>query len=218
MGDSWLFAGHIPKVTDHSQPDVPDPPTAPGFVVALGAGGQLSDPIVQFEKLLTWRVPVSLWGMLRLVATDGSRVFAMHPTSFQVTAYEGAQAVRIIRAPIPHLTEFTEKHFEVTREVWGPIADRMIERDREAGRLGVPPAVSMFFSQDGELWVRRPDDGPLAEDRVWDVFDEAGVWRATLRTPAEFVIQAVRGDQVLGIWTNEMGVSSARVYELVRSE
>jgi hypothetical protein len=172
MGDSWLFAGHIPKVDDHAQPDLPDPATAPGFVVALGPDGQLSDPIVQFEKLLTWRVPVSLWGTLRLVATDGSRVYAMHPTSFQVTAYDGAHAVRIVRAPVPHFVEFTESHFEVTREVWGPIADRMIESDREAGRLGVPPAVSMFFAEDGDLWVRRPDDGPFAEDRVWDVFDK----------------------------------------------
>jgi hypothetical protein len=51
-------------------------------------------------------------------------------------------------APIPSFEAVTEEHF-ATGEVWGQIADRMIVSDREAGRLIVPPALSLLADSSG---------------------------------------------------------------------
>jgi hypothetical protein len=75
----------------------------------------------------------------------------------------------------------------------------------------------MFATNQGELWVRRSDDGPDAHARVWDVLDTEGIWRATLETPPEFIITDVQDAEVVGIWTDEFGVSGVRSYALIRT-
>ncbi|HUF49667.1 MAG TPA: hypothetical protein VMN60_02460 [Longimicrobiales bacterium] len=213
----WLFAGHYPSPDAHAHPPRPQPPTARGFVVQLTRDGEFSDPLIQFETLLTWRVPVSLWGMLRHTAANGERIHVIGPDQFEISTYEQGQLSRIVRAPVPGIEGFTEAHFEVTRLAWGPIADLMIQQDRDADRLRVPAAVSMFATEQDDLWVRRTDEGPEAPARVWDVFDREGIWRATLETPPEFIIQDVRDAEVVGIWTDDYGVSGVRSYALVRT-
>lgn len=215
--DGWLFAGHFTSQDAHANPRPRQPPTARGFVVLLTREGELSDPLIQFETLLTWRVPASLWGMLRQTAASGERIYVMDPDRFEISSYEQGRLQRIVRAPVPGLEGFNERHFDVTQQVWGAVAELLIQQDRDEDRLRVPAAVSMFATNQGELWVRRSDDGPDAHARVWDVFDTDGIWRATLETPPEFIITDVQDAEVVGIWTDEFGVSGVRSYALVRT-
>ena len=77
----------------------------------------------------------------------------------------------------------------------------------------VPPAVAIILDEEEEsFWIRRTDDGPGSSVRQWDVFTVGGVWSSTVTTPAPFEIRAVRGDRVLGVWTDPLGVTSIRVY------
>jgi hypothetical protein len=210
----WIAVTREVQPDDHSQPAPAPEVSAHWTALLLTAQGELIDTIAEFEQLLTWRVQASLWESLRHAATDGDRVHVMDSNAYEVRTYEEGALTRIVRAPIAAFEAFTEAHFEVTREVWGAIADRMIRSDREAGRLIVPPAISMLVDSDARLWIRRTDDGPAAAERVWDVFSADGAWTATLSAPPQLSIREIVGDRVLGIWTNEFDVTSVRVYEV----
>lgn len=212
----WIAAAPEPEVDDHSVPAPPRRVTADWAVFEISARGEVGDTIASFEQSPTWIVQSSLWGALRHIASDGSRVHVMDSEVYQISTYESGTIVRIVRAPIPAFPEFTEHHLGVVRAELGGLAERFIERDRAAGRFIVPPAVALLVDPEGWLWVRRTDDGPIAPERIWDVFDDGGIWTATVTTPPELVIEEVRRDQVLGIWTSETGVTSVRVYDLER--
>lgn len=209
----WIVKSREPYEDDHVGPPPPPQVTAEWTVTHVDRTGAVTDTLGRFEQVLTWRVQDALWGSLEHVASDGRRVYAMDSHRFEITVYEGGEVVRVIRASVPTIPGFTEAHLQSVREQWGDIAQRFIDSDREAGRMIVPPAVRMVLDEEGEsLWIRRTDDGPRSRLRQWDVFTVDGVWRATVTTPAPFEIRAVRGDRVLGVWTDPLGVTSIRVY------
>ena len=53
-------------------------------------------------------------------------------------------------------------------------------------------------------------------ERQWLVFGPEGELRATLRTPTGFRPHLVRGDTLLGVYTDELGVESVRAYRMER--
>lgn len=87
-----------------------------------------------------------------------------------------------------------------------PVADEM------------PPYEVLIGSSDGHVWVGRyvisgpsvPGIRPPA--RRWLVFDADGVLVATTATPEGFAPHAVQGGEVFGVFTDELGVESVRVY------
>jgi hypothetical protein len=78
------------------------------------------------------------------------------------------------------------------------------------------PAYGPFMvDADGNLWVRdylTRDDG-TAE---WTVFDPEGRITATAETPPGLLSLDVGSDYVLGIWQDQMGAQSIRLYGLLK--
>ena len=54
---------------------------------------------------------------------------------------------------------------------------------------------------------------PDAAEREWQVFEE-GRWIARLTVPPEFQLMAISGDRVIGVWRDELGVESVRLYHI----
>lgn len=86
----------------------------------------------------------------------------------------------------------------------------------------------VILSSDGYFWLENyesiaemsaPDwswsDGPEASS--WTVIDPEGRWLGTLSLPAGFALQAVHGDRLVGVTTDEFDVQYVVVHELVKA-
>ena len=62
----------------------------------------------------------------------------------------------------------------------------------------------------GRVWVC----AYASADQQWYVFDEDGEFQAAITIPAALEVVAIERDVILGQWTDELGVVSARVYDL----
>lgn len=211
----WVLARRRPYDDDHGAG--PPQVTAEWVVSRVDRTGDETDVMAEFEQILTWRVQDALWGRLRHAASDGTRVYEVDSRHYEVRTYEDGRLTRLFRAPVPTLPEFTDQHFEAMAEEYGELAERFLASDREAGRLVVPPALAIVVDAGtGEIWIRRTDDGPRATERRWDVFSAEGHWLATLDVPPNLSISEVRRDRVLGVETDELGVTSVHVFRVVR--
>jgi hypothetical protein len=66
------------------------------------------------------------------------------------------------------------------------------------------------------LWVHRYA-APGDTVHTWEVFRRGEEFAGVLQVPRRFAIRDVSGDRVAGVWTDDMGVETVRVYRLVRS-
>lgn len=128
--------------------------------------------------------------------------------------------VRIIRWPGPdrsvtdaHLDAYLEERLSVA-----PNAEvrRLIRTDHESRTFADRfPAYSTLMVDDRDrLWVqtyRRP--GSPALNR-WLVFDENGIPRASLTVPVDLRLLDIRGDRVLAVFTDDLGVEYLRLFRL----
>ncbi len=85
-----------------------------------------------------------------------------------------------------------------------------------------PPYGALVVSDDGYTWVGE-DLGPemMAPEarppvRRWKVFDREGGWLGEVVTPEGFTLHEVSGDRLLGVYRDESGVESVRLYALRR--
>jgi hypothetical protein len=85
-----------------------------------------------------------------------------------------------------------------------------------------PPYGHLLTSDSGEIWVGEYWVGDLIlpeappPPREWKVFDSSGIWLTSVTTPEGFELEDVRGDELLGVYRNELGVESIRIYRLAR--
>jgi hypothetical protein len=82
----------------------------------------------------------------------------------------------------------------------------------------VPAYGALLASEEETIWVgphQGPEvtnfDMPPAAGR-WLLFRSDGILVATVEAPEGFEPLSIRGDQVFGVFVNEMGVESVRVY------
>lgn len=93
------------------------------------------------------------------------------------------------------------------------------ERLRESmGEIESPPRFpyhgELAVDDRGHLWVSEYAVlGGRAPTR-WFVFDEEGRYLGPITMPAGFDLHEVRGDRVLGRWTDEVGVEYVSVYRI----
>lgn len=77
------------------------------------------------------------------------------------------------------------------------------------------PAFSDLLTDDaGRIWAqvyRLPE----SEDVEWHVFED-GRWAARLAVDPAFRVEAVSADRAIGVWTDELGVESVRMYLIER--
>ena len=116
-------------------------------------------------------------------------------------------------------------------------------RTLEPPSVETAPAYDwVFVANDGTVWVRHlagPDEeslrtdiawssavssstGPLwvaegLQGQEWHVYDQEGVLLARALLPPRFRPTEITASRVLGVWEDELGVESVRVFRLIRS-
>ena len=154
----------------------------------------------------------------------------------------GGELRHIIRNSIPspaelRLVERTRTGPARLSEGGGP------RRTLEPPEVEAAPAYDwVFVANDGAVWVRHlagPDEesvrtdiawssavssssGPLwvaegLQGQEWHVYDQEGVLFARALLPPRFRPTEITASRVLGVWEDELGVESVRVFRLIRS-
>jgi len=122
-----------------------------------------------------------------------------------------SKVIRLARGtramPQDVVTEWEERLLEMnsrSRALWGaiPLPDRL------------PAYEQLLLDRAGNLWVA--EYLVLEETPTWQVFAPDGRWLGTVATPADGRIMDIGEDYVLGVWRDEMGVETVRMYGLVK--
>lgn len=107
----------------------------------------------------------------------------------------------------------------------------MPEEQQAAGRAmaeGIPhadqapPFEGILVSDEDDIWIggfMGPEmviPGTRAPKRPWLVFDSSGVLRAKTETPEGFLPYSVREGRLFGVFSDEMGAETIRVYSIMR--
>ena len=126
--------------------------------------------------------------------------------------------VEVENATRQHRDDWLKRFLETTEVEIGPDQRTMLERLATT----VPMADRVPFGSDvivddlGYLWVQRyelPDGYPSSH---WRVFTETGTAAATVVLPEGFRPVRVSANEILGVFTHEMGLEDVRVYALDR--
>lgn len=199
----------------------------------LSADGSTLDTIVrapatQYGEAKT-REPLRVALSPNLAHAAGrDRLFTTFPDDYSIEVYDlTGRLVREIRrawTPVPVTEEDIVRHRREYLDVSPALRVRREQNLAESRYAEHHPAHGpMIADRAGSLWVSRlvpsglnpqPDDVPIP----WDVFDPAGVWLGTLRTPARFNVLEVGDDYIAGIWRNDLDVQFVRVYRLEKPE
>ena len=84
----------------------------------------------------------------------------------------------------------------------------------------VPAYGEVLASEEGFIWVGPPQGPEVTNFEIppaagrWLVFNSDGTLVASIETPEGFEPLSIRGEQVFGIFVDEMGVESVRVHEI----
>ena len=89
---------------------------------------------------------------------------------------------------------------------------RIAGPDEETVRTNILYSSSAFTSTSGPLWVAEGLDG-----QEWHVYDRQGILRARALLPPRFRPTEITASRILGVWKDELGVESIRVFRLIRS-
>jgi hypothetical protein len=116
------------------------------------------------------------------------------------------------------VSRFIEKNLAEVPEPQRPAARRQMESLPFAPTQ--PAYQDLLTGQDGEVWVGNyPFPEPAFLDspgpsRTWTVIGPEGDLRYRVETPVGFRVSAVYESRVYGVFVDEMGVESVRVYAL----
>lgn len=149
---------------------------------------------------------------------DGDALHLVAGPEFRVRVFQGG-----------HLTEIygvTRGRRDVTPDDVATYADLMEEAlpqpergdylsalDHPARPRYLPAYSHVLVADDGKAWARvySPDVFGAAS---WDVFDGQRHWLGKVRTPAGLSVYQVKGDALLGVWRDTLGVEYVRVYRV----
>lgn len=174
-----------------------------------GPGGEV--PVLQ---------PDASWSPL-----SGGGLWFTSGDTYELRRYDAEGALRAMlrrrasRLPVtPEIRAAYLASFEGETDNPGTLA--MLERVVFPDSL--PATVGLWVSEaDGHLWV-----GVLDPDLAWrveganalDVFDDAGGYLGRVTIPDELRPTRITADYVYGVWLDELEVTRARRYRIVRDE
>ena len=156
-------------------------------------------------------------------AAGGSLAWVGQSSRFELVAHDRTGAVRrIVRlervAREVTAEETAEAQAAVERSLQGasgPAVERILATEYASRH---PVHGTLLTDKAGNLWVERYR-GHLLEDpgpQEWDIFDGDGRLAGYLVTPSHFQITDIGADFVLGFHTDELGVQTVRMYQLLR--
>lgn len=164
--------------------------------------------------------PAASWSPLG----DGG-VWLTHGDRYEIRRLDGRGRLRsVLRRPRPRaaLTLEIEERFkaELATEADNPAALAMLENAVFPDSL--PAVAGLWTSEaDGRLWVGVMDPTRplrLEEPNALDVFEADGRYLGRLGIPAGLRPTRITADHVYGVWRDELDVSHARRYRIIRGE
>lgn len=117
--------------------------------------------------------------------------------------------------------EYREATLAAARERGGERAAAVVTRQlQDAVFASTRPLFgSAFVDKDQRLWISDlPWPSRYDTPHSWSVFDADGQWLGDVEPPSGLMIQDAAGDNVLGIWRDDLGVRYLRVYRLEASQ
>lgn len=176
-----------------------------------------------------------LHGERRFVAPYDSGLVVGENTRFDLHVLDASGSVRLIarrphepvrlsdtdkRDAVMHLrstTVSTERSYTPPRTV-----------EQEVARMSWPefkPAYSnLRVDELGNFWLEEyrfyhplevPDNPPPT---YWSVFDHNGVWLGQVQVPGRLLVHDIYDDRLIGVWKNDVGAGSVRVYRINKPE
>jgi hypothetical protein len=164
--------------------------------------------------------PAASWSPLG----DGG-VWLTYGDNYEIRRLDGrGQVRRVLRRPqrrVAFTPEIGERfRAELATEADNPAALAMLQNAVFPDSL--PAAAGLWTSEpDGRLWVGVMDPARplrLEEPNALDVFEADGRYLGRLGIPAGFRPTRITADHVYGVWRDELDVSHARRYRIVRGE
>ncbi len=158
------------------------------------------------------------FGPSTLVAAGADRVIVGDNARYELQVYgRGGELARVIRiAGAPDAVTREDLQWELERRLdSAPPVDEIREGIRAIFEATPVPETKPYFDRvildaAGYAWVRRGAS-------QWDVIAPEGRWMGTVETPAGLEVTQIGSDVVVGVWADEYGVESARVFGLIRS-
>ncbi|MGH7502719.1 MAG: hypothetical protein ACREL7_13310 [Longimicrobiales bacterium] len=164
------------------------------------------------------------FGRMSALDTDGSSLFIGDGATYEIRVYSAiGELVRIIRRawePQRVTPVLVDELVRMQMDLYG-----VAEGDARAAairepfeRLPLPEHTPAFgqlvVASSGHIWTQdyRPvEDGG---DKQWSVFDPQGRWLGRVSVPGRHRLLDAGPDYILGIWRDDLGVESVRVYDI----
>jgi hypothetical protein len=151
------------------------------------------------------------------VAAGSDRLYSIEGVDFTIRAHDLSGnlvlVIHVNQEPIGIPTGAIQAYKDSVRaEAGSPAAEAYVR-----GILDQLPFPDVYPVLDrirvdasGRIWVRAYG----AAEQQWYIFDQTGEYQGAMRMPAALEVLAIERDVILGRWTDELGVVSARVYNL----
>lgn len=209
-------------------------------LAATGAAVMRRDALVRIDardahpvRLASWEAPAMRGGvggeilLLQPAASwsplgDGG-VWLTYGDRYEIRRLDGRGRLRrVLRRPRPRaaLTPEIEERFkaELAAEADNPAMLAML--DNAVFPDSLPAAAGLWTSEDdGRLWVGVMDPTRplrLEEPNALDVFEADGRYLGRLGIPDGFRPTRITANHVYGVWRDELDVSHARRYQIIR--
>lgn len=169
------------------------------------------------------------FGSAATFGIGASTIWSAHTSEFEVRVADSlGTVVRIIRLNrLPQSVtdaEVAEAKASVEAQLrrqgmTGPAVARILATEFSKKH----PVMAKMLVDDAEhLWVSRYTNTMVAEQlvsdqrEIWDVFEPSGGLRARVTLPTGFRMDAVAGDLLLGVHTDDSGLQRVRAYRVIR--
>jgi hypothetical protein len=203
---------------------------------------EIFDVVVEYPGEGFWGVSTSnsaqtsVWDPKPAHAFDAQgRIYVHHGAPYSIWVYDASGSLlrRVSRdtAPVPVTEAVRERYRASAHEYYGGrggvpafVQETLELTERRLGEIlqfsdpdQVPKLGAMVVTDDGAIWVERPDlvEDPfllfwnpdnLAQPRYWDVFDPDGRFLGTVRIERPTTIHAVGTDWILVTERDELDV------------
>lgn len=163
-----------------------------------------------------------VWGLKTHIAAAGDVLIIARSADHEYHAHDSAgQLLRIVRARRP-LRPVTDADIAVLREPAegeDPASAVFWRRMLDAMEFPThfPAYAGILTEADGHVWLREyawPEHEAVRQE--WQVFDPDGRWLGAVTMPDGFAPLSVAGDEVLGLYRDDMDVEHLRAYRLRR--
>lgn len=186
---------------------------APGTVTAMF---EMMGPAVRHALLSPRSVGVVRGGCLLVGATDDPVLGVVDTEGNHLG--EVRLDVEVEQATGEHRDEWVAQTLATSGAIAAAAQRPTLERLADAIPMAerVPFGYGLIVDALGYIWVQRYQlpEGPGSSE--WHVFTETGVALGTVVLPGGFRAVEISADEILGVFTHEMGLEDVRVYALDR--